>query len=268
MTHASLEKENGTRTVNIRESSETFGNETEGLLSPQVGPRVALDELAAAIVHEVSQPLTAVLTNAEAGLRWMQRPSPDLGEVRRSMEAILAEGRRACEVIKGMKAFLGKEPLVREWLSVSALVADALQVVRIDLARAKVQVRLNVDATLPPIEGNKVQLQQVLVNLMLNATQAMSDQKAPRRLVVSASLPNDASIAIAVRDTGPGIARDHATRLFDPFFTTKRDGMGMGLAICRMAAAAHGGLIDVESAPGSGATFRLVIPVQAPSGRG
>lgn len=269
MTHASLEKETVADAGHAGDSAppnvaEAAVAEATVSPAPMLGA-VSPQELAAAIVHEVSQPLTALLANAEAGLRWVERPSPDLDEVRRSVEAILVDGRRACDLIRGIRSFLGKQPLVRQEIRVQALIEDAVRAVRHDIARAKVDLRLHVAPRLPAVSGHPVQLQQVLVNLILNATQAMMGQGARRRIFVSTCRADPGHVAITIRDTGPGIDQEHMGRLFEPFFTTRHDGMGMGLAICRMAVAAHGGLIDVDSAPGAGATFRVLIPVSEAS---
>jgi len=220
-------------------------------------------ELAAAMVHEISQPLTALLINAEAGLQWLQCLSPDLQEVRQSVEAIRAEGRRACDLIRGFRQVLDNDVLIQEDLGVTDLVEDSVQLVLQDIDREQVDLSLQVESRIPCVVGNRAQLQQVLVNLLLNAIQAMSGQQVQRRLVVTAHQDSPASVAISILDTGPGISKDDLGRLFEPFFTTKGEGRGMGLAICRTVAAAHGGWINVDGAAGAGATFRLVLPARS-----
>ncbi|MBN9020413.1 MAG: PAS domain S-box protein [Rhizobiales bacterium] len=226
--------------------------------------RVAtLGELTASIAHEVNQPLMAVVTNGEAAMRWMRREPPDLVEVEASITRLVAEGRRASEIVKRVRAFLRKAPEQRDELDVADLVAEAVQLVERELARAGVTPGITVAPGLPAVIGDRIQLQQVLVNLMVNAAQAMADHPGERRLSIEAARASADMITITVADTGPGIAADHLERLFDPFFTTKEQGMGMGLAICRTTAEAHGGALSVESRPGEGATFRLSLP--APS---
>lgn len=215
------------------------------------------------MVHEISQPLTALLINAEAGLQWLQCSSPDLQEVRQSVEAIRAEGRRACDLIRGFRQVLGGDVLIREDLSVADLVEDSVQLVLQDIDLEKVDLSVEVESRLPCVLGNRAQLQQILVNLLLNATQAMSGQEGQRRLVVTAHQDSPASVAISILDTGPGISKDDLGRLFEPFFTTKGEGRGMGLAICRTVAAAHGGRISVDGAAGTGATFCLILPTRS-----
>lgn len=224
--------------------------------------RVAtLGELSASIAHEVNQPLMAVVTNGEAALRWLRRPEPDLGEVEAGLARIVGEGRRASEIVARIRGFLRKAPESRATLAPAELVEEALRLVAREIARAEIQVETRVAAGLPPVRGDRVALQQVLVNLALNAAQAMAGTPGPRRLAIRVA-PAPEGVEIAVADSGPGIAPEDLERLFTPFFTTKTAGMGMGLAICRSTAESHGGKLVAESAPGRGATFRLILPAR------
>ncbi|MCC4595489.1 ATP-binding protein [Xanthomonas campestris pv. phormiicola] len=222
--------------------------------------RVAtLGELTASLAHEVNQPLMAVVTNGEAAMRWLHRDVPDLHEVDAAIARIISEGRRASEIVRSVRDFLSKAPMKRDALSAARLVEDAVRLVEHEFARGRVEVQVELQPDLPAVVGDRIQLQQVLVNLMVNASQAMAEQPALRLLRVRATRLAHDEVAITVADTGPGIAAEHLDRLFDPFFTTKQQGMGMGLAICRTTAEAHGGRLSVESQPGSGASFRLVL---------
>lgn len=228
--------------------------------------RVAtLGELTASIAHEVNQPLMAVVTNGEAALRWLRRDQPDLQEVDSAIGRVVSEGRRASEIVKRIRAFLTKTPTRSSALDVAALIEEAAQLVQRELARAEVELRIEVATELPPVIGDRIQLQQVVVNLIVNAGQAMAEHHGRRLLTITAGQMSGqepgACVEIALQDTGPGISPHNLERLFDPFFTTKPDGMGMGLAICRTTAEAHGGKLSVESPPGGGATFRLTLPV-------
>jgi PAS domain S-box-containing protein len=224
--------------------------------------RVAtLGELTASIAHEVNQPLMAVVTSGEAGMRWLRRPTPDLQEVETAIGRIISEGRRASEIVKRIRDFLRKAPTQQAALSAAAIIEEASRLVEHEFTRERVELRLDIAPDLPAITGDRIQLQQVLVNLMVNASQAMAGQDAPRVLSVSAARAGADSLAITVSDTGPGIATADIERLFDPFFTTKQQGMGMGLAICRTTAEAHGGRLSVENIPGKGASFRLTLAV-------
>ncbi|WP_041536388.1 sensor histidine kinase [Parvibaculum lavamentivorans] len=224
--------------------------------------RVAtLGELTASIAHEVNQPLMAVVTNGEAGLRWLRRDPPDLTEVEMAIGQVVAEGRRAGEIVKRVREFLRKAPSRPADIDVLSLVEDAAALVRHDLARAEVTLTLAIEPDIPKIRGDRVQFQQVLVNLMVNAAQAMADRTLPRRLAVDARRNGTAAVEVLVRDNGPGIAPEHLERLFEPFFTTKPDGMGMGLAICRTTAETYGATLSVESVLHEGTAFRFSIPV-------
>ncbi|HEV7257936.1 MAG TPA: ATP-binding protein [Bosea sp. (in: a-proteobacteria)] len=225
--------------------------------------RVAtLGELTASIAHEVNQPLMAVVTSGEAGMRWLRRETPDLKEVEAAIGRVIAEGRRASEIVKRIRAFLKKAPAQKAEVDIAAIAEEATQLVERELARGRIELRTDIDPNLPPVSGDRVQLQQVLVNLMVNASQAMAGKAGARLLCVRASLVGAGMVEVTVADTGPGIGPDEIGRLFDPFFTTKPDGMGMGLAICRTTAEAHDGTLSVESAVGTGATFRLSLPVR------
>ncbi|WP_247499236.1 ATP-binding protein [Bradyrhizobium sp. 149] len=223
--------------------------------------RVAtLGELSASIAHEVNQPLAAIVTSGEAGLRWLRRDKPDLKEVAATIVHIVAQGRRASEVVARIRTFLKKAPAQRDSLDVAEIIQEAALLVARELANDDVVLTVETEPGLKPIRGDRIQLQQVLVNLLVNAGQAMSDQPGSRTVTLRASAVDPERLAIAVQDSGPGIRPDDMPRLFDPFFTTKRGGMGMGLAICRTTVEAHGGQLSAESTPGAGATFRLTLP--------
>ncbi|MEN4918396.1 ATP-binding protein [Achromobacter spanius] len=222
--------------------------------------RVAtLGELTASIAHEVNQPLMAVVTSGDAGMRWLRREQPDLHEVGLAMERIVSEGRRASEIVKRIRAFLSKAPVQQAELDVATVVDEATRLVAHELTRERVALQVDIEPGLPSVTGDRIQLQQVLVNLMINASQAMAGQSQPRRLSVSAARHDGGMVAVTVSDTGPGIAPADLERLFDPFFTTKPQGMGMGLPICRTTAQAHGGTLTVDNTPGAGAAFRLTL---------
>ncbi|MEW6640010.1 MAG: ATP-binding protein [Pseudomonadota bacterium] len=222
--------------------------------------RVAtLGELTASVVHEVSQPLMAVVTNAEAGRRWLRRAPPDVHEVDMAIGHVVAEGRRASEIVTRIRAFIKKEPVQRHELDIATLAEEAALLVQRELARADVELQLTIEPGLPVVLGDKIQLQQVLVNIMVNAAQAMTSHAGRRQLSLQALRSGPDSILIDISDTGPGIAEDHIEQIFDPFFTTKESGMGMGLAISRTIIEAHGGRLAVSSSPGQGATFQLAL---------
>ena len=223
--------------------------------------RVAtLGELTASIAHEVNQPLMAIVTAGEAGLRWLRRDVPDLKEVATAIGHIVAEGRRAAEIVTRIRGFLRKKPSQQDALQIADIIDEAALLVERELSKDNITLVIETEPDLPSIRGDRIQLQQVLVNLLINAGQAMSEQRGPRIVTLRAGIAGD-SLTITVQDTGPGVASSDFPRLFEPFFTTKQGGMGMGLAICRTMMEAHGGQLSAESTPGSGATFRLTLPV-------
>ena len=229
--------------------------------------RVAtLGELAATLAHEVNQPLMAVVTNGEAGLRWLHRDSPDLHEVDAAINRSVGEARRASEIVKRVRAFLAKRSTPRQRLDTLTLIDDAVRLVQHEFSRESVQLRIAVVGRLPPLMGDVVQLQQVLVNLLVNACQAMAGQEAAREVQIDARVGAPGEVAISITDSGPGIPPDHLDTLFKPFFTTKPQGMGMGLAICRSTAEAHGGRLSVDNVPGRGARFQLVLATTTAEG--
>jgi len=223
--------------------------------------RVAtLGELTASIAHEVNQPLAAIVTSGEAGLRWLRREVPDLDEVAATIVQVVAQGRRASEIVARIRTFLKKAPAQQENLDIAEIIEEAALLVARELANDQVALTFEVEHGLGPIRGDRIQLQQVLVNLLVNAGQAMAGQPGSRTVKLRAGAVDGERLAITVQDSGPGIRPEDMPRLFDPFFTTKGGGMGMGLAICRTTVEAHGGQLSAESTPGAGATFRLTLP--------
>jgi len=224
--------------------------------------RVAtIGELTASIAHEVNQPLAAIVTSGEAGIRWLRRDVPELNEVAAALGRIVGEGRRASEIVTRIRAFLKKMPTEQNVLDIAEIISEAARLVERELSKGNVSLRIDVRPGLPPIRGDRIQLQQVLVNLLVNAGQAMARQSGPRLVSLRADLAGSDALVVAVEDTGPGIEASNLPRLFEPFFTTKQDGMGMGLAICQTTVEAHGGRLTVQSTPGAGAAFRLEMPV-------
>ena len=226
-----------------------------------VGRLSSMAQLASGLAHELNQPLGAILRNAEAAELILQSSPPDLEEVRAILADICKDDHRAGEVIDRMRALLKRRGLERVELHVAELVDEVLVLVRPDATSRKVRLAVEVPATLPPVRGDRVHLQQVLLNLILNGMDAMADVPAEgRRLVVRARQADAGTIEVAVADAGRGVAAEKLGRLFEPFFTTKPDGMGLGLPISATIIGAHGGRIWAESGP-AGATFYFTVPV-------
>jgi signal transduction histidine kinase len=222
------------------------------------GARVSmLGELTASIAHEINQPLAAIATNAAAGLRWLDRPEPDVAEVRLLTGRIIADTRRAADIIARIRTMASSGPPQREVLDANEVVQEAIAFLRHELQAADVATTLTMADGLPPILGDRTQLQQVVVNLAVNAVQAMSGTTGERTLAL-ASAATDGGLTLIVDDTGPGLG--DAGRLFESFYTTKADGMGMGLPICRSIIEAHGGRIGAADRAEGGARFTVWLP--------
>lgn len=223
--------------------------------------RVAtLGELTVSIAHEVNQPLAGVVTNGEAGLRWLRRPEPDLDEVGSAIERMIADARRASEVIKRLRALASKAVPQALPIDLNELVHDTLGLVQREIAGHQVSLKLALADALPPALGDRVQLQQVLINLIVNAIQAMGSAGTERRDLTIRSARTENGLTIEVADTGPGFSSEAAAKLFTPFFTTKDEGMGMGLPICRSIVEAHGGTLRARSLAEGGAFFEFNLP--------
>jgi PAS domain S-box-containing protein len=223
-----------------------------------------LGELTASIAHEVIQPLAGIVTNGEAGLRWLERDVPQLDEVRTAMERMIRDGKRADQVIQRLRALARKVPLQAKSMDLNEVIHEAVILVQRELANYRVVLRLELAADLPAVRGDRVELQQVIINLMVNGMQAMENVvDRPRDLVVGSGLQDGREIVVSVRDCGSGIAPDDMARLFTAFFTTKPDGMGMGLSICRSIIEAHGGRVWASGNTGPGTSFRFALPTAA-----
>lgn len=221
-----------------------------------------LGELTASIVHEVNQPLCAVLNNAEAALRWIDRPQPNLDEVRTLSTRIIRDVSRAAEIVQRIRALAGGKEPERLPVELNRMIEEVMVFLSPELARQNVEATLELDPQQPCVLGDRVQLQQVLVNIAVNAIHAMATRGlGARRLVIRTRNDDPSLVRVELEDTGPGIAADHLDHLFKSFFTTKADGMGIGLAICRSIIDAHGGRITAENlaAPG-GARFSFSLP--------
>jgi PAS domain S-box-containing protein len=229
--------------------------------------RVALmGEMSASIAHELNQPLAGILSNAAAGQRFIDRGAVDLREIREVLGDIIADGRRASDVVRGIRGMVKKEQMERRSVDLNEVVMDALRMASPDSVLRSCQLETSLDANLPPVDGDPVQLQQVLLNLVINAFDAMRDTQPSRRKVLITTQSNeDGTVRTSVRDHGVGIGEGMRDRLFDPFFSTKTEGLGMGLAIVRSILEAHGGTITAENVDGGGARFEFVLPVNGHS---
>jgi len=223
-----------------------------------------LGELAASIAHEVNQPLAGVVSNAEAGLRWLRRGTPDPEAACRSLEWIIDDSNRASEVIRRVRALANKTSLEKVPLDVNDIVRETIPLVRRELISHQVLLRMELAPALPTILGDRVQLQQVIINLVMNGTEAMqSVTDRPRELVIRSRQDEKQLVLASVTDCGVGISAENSERLFNAFFTTKSSGMGMGLSICRSIVEAHDGRLWATANLPHGATFQFTLPVNA-----
>jgi C4-dicarboxylate-specific signal transduction histidine kinase len=229
--------------------------------------RVAmLGELSASLVHELNQPLAAILSNAQAAQRFMGRDQPDLAEVRHILDDIVANDRRAGQVIQRLRALFRKDRSQQREVDVRQIVGEVLQLVRNDLLNRGIAIDAALEEKLPVATGDAVQLQQVLLNLTMNACEAVEAMDAGglrEPIRVRARRKDAQTIEVSISDRGPGVPEAELERIFEPFITTKAKGMGLGLAVSRSIIEAHGGRLWVVSTPGQGATFGFDLPVAA-----
>jgi PAS domain S-box-containing protein len=227
------------------------------------GARVSMmGALAASIAHELNQPLLAILINAGAGLRLLAADPPDLQEARAALNDIAAANTRASEILRGMRALVRKEKdLEFASLDPADLVRETTALVGIDAAMQDVRIALLLDTDLPAVRGDRIQLQQVVMNILMNALDAVKTNPPGERLAeVRVRTREDGMVEIAVSDRGPGIGDEIGNLVFQPFYTTKQEGLGIGLSICHSIVEAHGGVIRAENNPQGGATFSFTVP--------
>jgi C4-dicarboxylate-specific signal transduction histidine kinase len=225
--------------------------------------RVAtMGQLAASIAHEVNQPITGVVTNADAALRWLGGQPPDLKEVRHSLDEIIKDGNRAGDVIGRIRALVTKVPPRKDGLEINEAIREVIALTHGEVVKNSISLQTQLAAGLPLIQGDRIQLQQVILNLIINAVEAMSGVSGgPRELLIGTAKDGSSEVLVEVQDSGPGLNPESFDRLFDAFYTTKPGGMGMGLSICRSIVEAHGGRIWVSRTAVPGATVQFTLPV-------
>jgi C4-dicarboxylate-specific signal transduction histidine kinase len=223
--------------------------------------RVAvMGELTGALAHELNQPLTAILSNAQAAQRFLAQNPTSLSEIHEILNDIVAEDRRAGEVIRRLRALLKRGETQLLPLDLNEVAGEVIELAHADCVSRGVAIECELEATLPAVRGDRVQLQQVLMNLIVNACDAMSGcRRSDRRLILATKTVDDTA-QVSVTDCGQGIPANQMDRLFDPFFTTKGQGLGLGLTICRSIVAAHGGKLWAENNRTGGATFCVSLP--------
>jgi C4-dicarboxylate-specific signal transduction histidine kinase len=222
---------------------------------------ITMGELTASIAHEINQPLAAIVTNADACMVWLSSEPPNLEEARVAVDCIAQDGTRASEVIQHIRAMFTKDTPERTRVQVNEIIREVGALLQAGASRNEVELQTELAIDLPPAMGDRVQLQQVIVNLALNGIEAMGAViDRPRRLVIRSERQNSEELLVAVRDSGVGIDAKDFKRIFDAFFTTKAQGMGMGLSICRSIVEAHSGRLWASANSDYGATLQFTLP--------
>jgi signal transduction histidine kinase len=230
----------------------------------RVARLMTIGELTASIAHEINQPLAAMVASSNACLRWLAKQRPPLNEVRRATERILREGHRAGDIIRSVRALAGKSAPAMTQLDINDAIREVLTLLRSELHEQDVSLETELSDDLDPIMGDRVQLQQVVLNLLMNGIEAMSTvTQAQRVLSVKSQLDGPGHVRIAVEDAGPGFAPEIMDCMFDAFFTTKASGMGMGLSVCQSIVSAHGGRLWASARSPHGAVFQFTVPIVA-----
>jgi two-component system sensor kinase FixL len=228
-----------------------------------IGRVSALGALTGSLAHEINQPLAAIMANAQSALRMLANGVADPIELRETLADIVADDRRAGEVLRRLRAMLTKEAPQSSLLDLKAILDEMLTLVHSDTVMRRIALEVRLAPDLPVVRGDRIQLQQVALNLLLNAFEAVERLDVDRRTVVLEAARQDGFVTLSVVDQGPGVGPNDLARVFEPFFTTKRDGMGLGLSICQTIAAAHGGVLVAARNAGPGMTFSLRLPLAA-----
>jgi signal transduction histidine kinase len=259
-----LERRVAERTNQLMQASEALREAQTDL--ERINRVTTMGQLAASISHEVMQPISAGVTNAHAALRWLDAQPPDLAEIRQALGRVVQEGNRATDVIGRIRGLIKKTPPQQDALEMNEAILEVIALTRGEMAKNNVSVQTQLANDLPPIQGDRVQLQQVILNLMINAIQAMSAvSERSRELLIHTGKDASGAVVVAVRDSGPGLRPKSFDRIFDPFYTTKRDGMGMGLSICRSIVEGHGGRLWATANVPQGAIFQFALPANLDS---
>jgi PAS domain S-box-containing protein len=225
-----------------------------------------MGELTASIAHELNQPLTSILSNARAAIRLIESGKIGMGELVEILQDIADDDKRAGLIIRSLRAIVKPEDSEREQIELNDVVREVVALFNSEAIIQRIRIETELADSLPPVSGDKVQLQQVLINLMMNAADSMEGSATNRRIVIRTGMPANGGVMVDVRDFGTGIDENEITRIFDPFFSTKGSGLGMGLSLCRSIIESHGGHIWAENSSGGGATFYFTLPAAGARG--
>ncbi|MDT4737113.1 ATP-binding protein [Bradyrhizobium sp. WYCCWR 12699] len=227
--------------------------------------RATVGEMSASLAHELNQPLAAIMINAESAQQILRNPAPDLGEIEDILAHIRRDDQRAAEIISRLRAFLKRDPTVRHELDLNAMVGEVFRFLSVQALTHDVELVTEPSPADIRVKGDKVQLQQAILNLAMNGIDAVAHLPNKRRRVVGRTGLAEGNLAlVSVADAGDGILAERVTEIFKPFFTTKAQGMGIGLSIAHTIVEAHGGRIWAENAPSGGAVFHVALPLAAP----
>jgi C4-dicarboxylate-specific signal transduction histidine kinase len=222
---------------------------------------MTMSELATSIAHEVNQPLAAIVTNGAAGMRWLGAEPPNVERARDSMTRMISEGNRASEVIKRIRTLSKKASPHKSALEINEVIQDVLSLIGTELVKNRVILTCELKPDVPRVTGDRVQLQQVLLNLIMNGIEAMADvTERSRQLVIQSDVDDRGQVVVCVRDSGTGLDAQHLEQVFEAFYTTKAEGVGMGLSISRSIVEAHGGRLWASPNTGHGASFQFTLP--------
>ena len=261
------------RTAELRQANETLRERGETLQKVQtelahVTRVMTVGELTASIAHEVNQPLAAIVTNSNACLRWLGGAQPNFDEARKAVDRIIKDSYRASDVISRVRALVKKTPARNDLVDLNEVIIEVLALAQNQARRAGVVLKRELATDLPRVRGDRVQLQQVILNLIINGLEAIAkNQNGERELSINSSHDESNGVTVAVRDTGEGLDPANLERVFDAFFTTKADGMGMGLAISRTIIESHGGRLWATSNSPRGAVFQFTLPSASETAR-
>jgi PAS domain S-box-containing protein len=233
-----------------------------------VGRVTTLAALTGSLAHEIRQPLAAIMTNAQAAIRLMGATPPNLVEMRAALADIVSDNQRAADVVQRLRTLLRKEPPEQTDVDLNDSVAEVVKVLQSDISSKRIGLSLDLEPELPAVLGDRVQLQQVVLNLLVNAFDAVEHAGSASRRVVLKTFAQDSTTRLSVTDEGIGVADDQVPRMFEPFYTTKPAGMGLGLAICQTIIASHDGTITFERHADGGTTFAFSLPAASADGRG
>jgi PAS domain S-box-containing protein len=247
------------RDITERRRAEQQARELRDELA-HVGRVTTLAALTGSLAHEINQPLAAIMTNAQAATRLIAAPVPDLGELRAALADIVSDNQRAAEVVRRLRTLLRKETSEYAPVDLNDSIDEVIKVLQSDIVARRIALDVDLDARLPRVLGDRIQLQQVALNLLMNAFEALERADLPARRVTLKTVWDGPSVTVSVVDCGIGLTDDQVPRMFEPFYTTKPDGMGLGLAICQTIMNAHDGTVIVERNAGSGTTFSFSLP--------